>query len=99
MKKPKNGELTAEQKSENKKISSNRIFVEHLIRTVKIFKIAQERFPLRKTRYSSVLSTICGLVKLRISSLILEIVESTESGTILDVITRHSFTAELNFET
>jgi len=38
--KPKNGELTPEQKSENKEISSNRIFVEHLIRTVKIFKVA-----------------------------------------------------------
>jgi len=32
-------------------------------------------------------------------SLILEIVESPEFGTILDVITCHRFTAELDFET
>jgi len=43
-KKPKNGELTPLQKEENKALSSNRIFVEHLIRVVKIFKVIQERF-------------------------------------------------------
>jgi hypothetical protein len=47
-KKPKNGQLTEEQKEENKALSSKRIFVEHLIRIVKIFKIAQERFRLHK---------------------------------------------------
>jgi len=36
-KKPKNGELNSFQKEENKKLSSQRIFVEHMIRLVKVF--------------------------------------------------------------
>ncbi|WP_293103076.1 transposase family protein [Moorena sp. SIOASIH] len=54
-KKPKNGELTESQKQENKALSSDRIFIENLIRVVKILKRSQERFRLRKTRYQSVL--------------------------------------------
>ena len=42
-KKPKNGELTESQKEENKALSSNRIFVEHLIRVVKVFKVVSRR--------------------------------------------------------
>jgi hypothetical protein len=38
------GELTQLQKAENKMISSNRIFVEHVIRLVKIFMIGKKRF-------------------------------------------------------
>lgn len=96
-KKPKNGELTEEQKEENKALSSQRIFVEHLIRVVKIFKIVQERFRLRKPRYRSIILTICGLVRLRIGSLILELIESAESGQGIDVVMSHIFTPELNF--
>lgn len=36
-------ELTNEQKRENKEFSAQQIFVEHLIRLVKIFRVAQER--------------------------------------------------------
>jgi hypothetical protein len=89
-KKPKNGELTKLQTEENKTLSSNRIFVEHLIRIIKIFKIVQERFRLDKKRYDSVLKTVCGLVRLRIGSLRIEIVESAESAQIIDVIKSHS---------
>lgn len=96
-KKPKNGELTETQKQENKALSSNRIFVEHLIRVVKIFKVVQERFRLQKRRYKSVLLTVCGLVRLRIGSLILEIIESAELGQVIDVIMSHSFTPKLDF--
>ncbi len=85
-KKPKKGELTEEQIKENKALSSNRIFVEHLIRVVKVFKVVQERFRLHKSRYKSVLLTVCGLVRLRISSLILEMIESSKSGEVIDVI-------------
>lgn len=98
-KKPKNGELTQEQKQDNKQISSQRIFVEHLIRVIKIFKIAQERFRLNKKRYKSVILTVCGLVRLRIGSLILKIIESAESGQVIDVAMEHSFSPELNFGT
>lgn len=70
-KKPKNQELSLEQKKENKVFSANRIFVEHLIRKLKIFRIAAERFRLRRSNYELVISTVCGLVRLRIGALIL----------------------------
>lgn len=40
-KKPRLGELTAQQKAENKLISRNRFFVEHLIRLLKILADCQ----------------------------------------------------------
>ncbi|ACK67946.1 transposase IS4 family protein [Rippkaea orientalis PCC 8801] len=96
-KKPKKGELTESQKKENKALSSNRIFVEHLIRVVKVFKVVQERFRLQKSRYKSVLLTVCGLVRLRIGSLILRIIESEKSGEVIDVKMSHSFISKLDF--
>ena len=41
-KKQKKGELTPEQKSKNKEMASARIFVEHLIRVLKIFRVARK---------------------------------------------------------
>jgi hypothetical protein len=95
-KKPKNNELTDDQKEENKKLSSRRIYVEHLIRVMKIFKVAQERFRLRKKRYESVMLTVCGLVRLRIKSLILDIIKSVDRGEEIDVFMSHSFPPELD---
>lgn len=94
-KKPKKRELTAEQKEKNKDISSIRIFVEHLIRVVKIFKVSQQRFRLKKDRYAEVLLTVCGLVRLRKGSLILEIVKNSNSSETIDVIQHHSFALDL----
>ena len=48
---PRKGELTANQKAENKEFSSKRIFVEHVIRLVKIFQIARQWFPLNSQTY------------------------------------------------
>ena len=96
-KKPKKGKLTENQIEENKALSSNRIFVEHLIRVVKVFKVIQERFRLHKNRYKSILLTVCGLVRLRIGSLILEIIESSKSGEVIDVRMSHSFIPKLDF--
>ncbi len=62
-------ELTAEQKSKNKKLSSERIFVEHLIRLVQIFRVAKERFRLNICKYKQRILTICGVVRLRIGGL------------------------------
>ncbi len=62
-------ELTAEQKSKNKKLSSERIFVEHLIRLVQIFRVAKERFRLNICKYKQIILTICGVVRLRIGGL------------------------------
>lgn len=94
-KKPKQGELTVKQKEQNKSISSQRIFVEHLIRVIKIFKVAQERFRLRKDRYNSVLLTICGLVRLRKGSLILKIVKAVNSEKTIEVTKHHNFSLDL----
>ncbi len=70
-KKPKNKELTIEDKQKNKNLASERIFVEHLIRVLKIFKVVQERFRLIKNKYEQIIMTICGLVRLRIGTFIL----------------------------
>lgn len=71
IKTPKNRKLTIDQKKENKEFSSKRIFVEHRIRSVKIFRVVQERFRLNPKKYEQVILTICGLVRLRIGALIL----------------------------
>ena len=49
------------------------IFVEQVIRFVKIFRVPQQRFPLDSPIYSQVILTICGLVTLGIGSLVLPI--------------------------
>lgn len=72
-KKPRNRELTQLQKAENKEISSSRIEVEHVIRLVKIFRIAKERFRLHPDTYEQVILTVCGLVRLRIGALVLPV--------------------------
>jgi len=69
-KKLKNQELSNEQKQQNKELSSQRIFVEHIIRLVKIFRVAQERFRLNPRKYEQIILTICGLVRLRIGALV-----------------------------
>ncbi|WP_017314932.1 IS5/IS1182 family transposase [Mastigocladopsis repens] len=69
-KKPKKQELTPEQKERNKELAKERIFVEHLIRVVKIFRVAQERFRLNPNKYEQIIMTICGLVRLRLGTLV-----------------------------
>ncbi|MHC5611313.1 MAG: transposase family protein [Nostoc sp.] len=54
----------------NKELASERIFVEHLIRLIKIFRVAQERFRLNRNKYEQIIMTICGLVRLRIGTFI-----------------------------
>ncbi len=61
-KKPKKGELTQSQVEKNKELASERIFVEHLIRGIKIFRVASERFRLNPRKYEQIIMTICGLV-------------------------------------
>lgn len=72
-KKPRNGELTTAQKQKNQELSSERILVEHTIRLVNIFRVAQERFRLNSQKYEQVILTICGLVRFRIGTLILPV--------------------------
>ena len=64
-------ELPPEIKEENQQKSQKRIFVEHVIRLIKIFGVARERFRLKDSNYQKVILTICGLVRLRRGALIL----------------------------
>ncbi len=68
-KKPPKKELTAAQKKENRKRSQQRIYIEHLIRIVKIWRVASERFRLHSNSYQKVIRVILGLVRLRIGGL------------------------------
>ncbi len=72
-KKPKKGELTRSEKEKNKEMASERIFIEHLIRVIKIFRVASERFRLNASKYEQIIMTICGLVRFRIGALVLPI--------------------------
>lgn len=72
-KKPRGKELTDSQKEANKEISSERIYVEHVIRLIKIFRAAKERFRMKENKYEEVILTICGLVRLRLGSLSLPV--------------------------
>lgn len=71
IKTPRNGKLTLDQKQENQQFSSKRVFVEHSIRLLKIFRVVQERFRLNPQKYQQVILTICGVVRCRIGTLIL----------------------------
>ncbi|OKH54401.1 transposase [Scytonema sp. HK-05] len=64
-KKSKKGELSKFQKEKNKEMASERIFVEHLIRLLKIFRVASERFRLNPSKYEQIIMTISGLVRQR----------------------------------
>ena len=72
-KKKRKKELSNKQKEENQNFSSNRIFIEHLIRLVKIFQVASQRFRLKSDVYNDIILTVCGLVRLRIGSLVLSL--------------------------
>ncbi|WP_293122343.1 transposase family protein [Moorena sp. SIO4G3] len=54
----------APREEDNKKKSRERIFVEHLIRVIKIFRVASDKFRLNSQNYSKVILTVCGLVRL-----------------------------------
>jgi hypothetical protein len=69
-KKPKKGELTTSQLEKNQELASERIYVEHLIRVIKIFRVASERFRLNPSKYEQIIMTICGLVRFRIGTLV-----------------------------
>ncbi len=65
-KKPPQRELTQEQKEFNRQVSQKRVFVEHVIRVIKIFRVAKEVFRMRSRMYEMVIACVCGLVRLRV---------------------------------
>ena len=68
-KKPKGGRLTSEEKENNRTLSQRRIYIEHLMRRVKIFRVVQERFRLWAASYPITILTVCGLTRLRLGTL------------------------------
>lgn len=60
-KKPRKGELTAEQKSFNRLLSSFRMLIEHVNRRIKRFKILQIRYRNKQRKHLLRVSLICGL--------------------------------------
>ena len=51
-KRSKKNPLTVEDKIQNRKISSSRVLIENVIRSLKIFKIIAEKYRNRRKRYS-----------------------------------------------
>ena len=66
LKKPRDGQLTQAQKDFNQQVSQKRVYVEHLIRVLNIFRIAKEEFRMRSRMYELVIGCVCGLVRLRV---------------------------------
>ena len=62
-KKPKGGELNDEEKAENKRISQERIVVEHGIRKVKGFRVLRDEYRLAQGIFPTVVSAIVGLLQ------------------------------------
>lgn len=69
-KKARNKGISVEQKQENQKNARQRVVVEHLIRLVKTFRIAAERFRLKSVNYEPVILAVCGLIRWRIGAIV-----------------------------
>jgi transposase len=61
-KKPKRGELTADEKAENRRISRERILIENINAKIKVFKIMATKYRNRRKRYGLRMSLICGII-------------------------------------
>ena len=61
-KKPKGGELTPEEKAENRRISRERILIENVTAKVKVFKIVANKYRNRRRRYALRMALICGII-------------------------------------
>ncbi len=60
-KKPKGGQLSPEQKEENRQHAKQRVVVENVIRCLKIFRILSSRYRNRKKRFGLRANLIAGL--------------------------------------
>ncbi len=65
-KKSKYHPLTVEEKSANRELARQRIFVEHVIRKVKIFRILSERYRNRRKRFGLRFNLIASLYNLEL---------------------------------
>lgn len=62
--KPRGGELSAEQREQNRTMASTRVHVEHGIRRVKAFKIVRENYRLATGLFPMIASAVLGLVQM-----------------------------------
>ena len=65
-KKPKGGKLTQAPQDFNQQVSQKRVYIEHVIRGIKIWRIAKEEWRMRARMYEQVIGCVCGLVRLRV---------------------------------
>jgi len=61
-KKPRGGELSAEEKAENRRISRERMVIENINAKVKVFKITSNKYRNRRKRYGIRMALICGII-------------------------------------
>ena len=61
-KKPKGGELTQEEKQENRRISRERILIENINAKIKVFKIMANKYRNRRKRHNLRTNLICGII-------------------------------------
>ena len=66
LKKSKHHPLTVEQKVANRELARQRIYVEHVIRRVKIFRILSERYRNRRKRFGLRFNLIASLYNLEL---------------------------------
>ena len=66
-KKSKHHELTDAEREFNKKLSSQRVKIEHTNRTIKIFRIMKETYRNHQKRYDTKLKIICSLYNMNLS--------------------------------
>ena len=63
-KKSKHHPLTVEQKAINRQLAQQRVFCEHVIRKLKVFRILSERYRNRRKRFGlrfNLIATLCNL--------------------------------------
>jgi len=53
--------LTAKDKAANRKLARERVMVEHVIGSIKIFRILAERYRNRRTKHTQRVRLICGI--------------------------------------
>ena len=70
-KKKRSRDIAPAQKTENQSKAKKKSFVEHLIRLVKIFRVAAERFRLKTDNYEPVILVVCGLIRWRIGAIVM----------------------------
>ena len=61
-KKPKGGKLVTDEKAENDRLSSERIFVENINAKIKVFKVGANKYRNRRKRFGLRMSMICGII-------------------------------------